>query len=321
MKKHINKIILAVILTLSVAATWLYAKPGNVATYYDFINEYNYGDGTFSYEPANEKEEKVPIPSVKKEESPKKEEKKKEIDSTTKYLIFFLVLGLIDVILYFSKEKKKETKKEKHCGTSDYYYYEISPTTKKSKPDKSDTLRINNEISKMFTEHIKDETEKQFLLNRYQDYLAIQEARMNFDYEAINTKTTDEMYNQYRMQLEMIKKKHQRKIMKDFSYISGKIAKVEKVNDQTIVTMGMHVRFIDYIINEKTEKVVFGKNDKKTNVYYQMVFVRNDKKNSITKCPNCGAEIKKGVDTCEFCRSKITKESDEWLLARKRSTV
>lgn len=310
-KGFLNKIILVVIITLSVAATWLYANPGNVATYYDFINEYNYGDGTFSYEPTNEKEEKVPIQSVKKEE------KKKEIDSTTKCLIFFLVLCLIDVILYFSKEKKKE----KHCGTSDYYYYEISPTPKTSKTDKSDTLRINNEISKMFTEHIKDETEKQFLLNRYQDYLVIQEARMNFDYEAINTKTTDEMYNQYRMQLEMIKKKHQRKIMKDFSYISGKIAKVEKVNDQTIVTMGMHVRFIDYIINEKTEEVVFGKSDKKTNVYYQMVFVRNDKKNSITKCPNCGAEIKKGVDTCEFCRSKITKESDEWLLARKRSTV
>ena len=316
MKEHINKIILVVIITLSVAATWLYTNPGNVATYYDFINEYNYGDGTFSYEPANEKEEKVPIPSVKKEESPKKEEKKKEIDSTTKCLIFFLVLGLIDVILYFSKEKNKE----KHCGASDYYYG-ISPIPKTSKTDKSDALRINNEISKMFTEHIKDETEKQFLLNRYQDYLAIQEARMNFDYEAINTKTTDEMYNQYRMQLEMIKKKHQRKIMKDFSYISGKIAKAEKVNDQTIVTMGMHVRFIDYIINEKNEEVIFGKSDKKINVYYQMVFVRNDKKNSITKCPNCGAEIKKDVDTCEFCRSKITKESDEWLLARKRSTV
>ena len=44
-------------------------------------------------------------------------------------------------------------------------------------------------------------------------------------------------------------------------------------------------------------------------------------KPTTTKCPNCGAEIKKGVDTCEFCRSKITKESDEWLLARKRSTV
>ena len=77
MKEHINKIILVVIITLSVAATWLYTNPGNVATYYDFINEYNYGNGTFSYEPANEKEEKVPIPSVKKEESPKKEEKKK----------------------------------------------------------------------------------------------------------------------------------------------------------------------------------------------------------------------------------------------------
>lgn len=173
----------------------------------------------------------------------------------------------------------------------------------------------------LFAKYVKDETEEQFLLDRFQDYIAIQNARMNFDYDTINAKTTDEMYNQYRMQLEMIEKKHQKKVMKDFSFVNGSVVEIEKIDDQTILTMEMNVKFYDYIINKENNEVVFGEKDKKISVYYLMIFVRNDKKNTITKCPNCGAEIKKGADTCEFCRSKITKESDEWLLARKRSTV
>ena len=43
MKEHINKIILVVIITLSVAATWLYTNPGNVATDSGFDTSYDGG--------------------------------------------------------------------------------------------------------------------------------------------------------------------------------------------------------------------------------------------------------------------------------------
>ena len=47
MKEHINKIILVVIITLSVAATWLYANPVDVATDSGFDTSYDSG-GSYS---------------------------------------------------------------------------------------------------------------------------------------------------------------------------------------------------------------------------------------------------------------------------------
>ena len=35
-------------------------------------------------------------------------------------------------------------------------------------------------------------------------------------------------------------------------------------------------------------------------------------------CPKCGAELKNtSTNVCEFCRTKITKETEEWLLSEK----
>ena len=47
-KSFLNKIRLAVILTLSVAATWLYAKPVDVATDSGFDTSYDGGSGGYS---------------------------------------------------------------------------------------------------------------------------------------------------------------------------------------------------------------------------------------------------------------------------------
>ena len=48
MKEHINKIILVVIITLSVAATLLYANPVDVATDSGFDTSYDGGSGGYS---------------------------------------------------------------------------------------------------------------------------------------------------------------------------------------------------------------------------------------------------------------------------------
>ncbi len=307
--KKTQKIILVVILVLTVSATWLYANPKNIATYYDFVYEYNSGDGDVYLEPSNGNEEVSQLPSSEKKDTSKNDKSNTYSSDLSKedfypYIITFILLVLlIPIEKYATKREAKE-----RLG------YAKAFENRKYDPK----LSLN---PKLFSKYIQDETEEQFLLDRFQDYIAIQNARMNFDYDAINAKTTDEMYNQYRMQLEMIEEKHQKKIMKDFTFVNGRVVEIQKIDDQTILTMQMNVKFCDYIIDEKTKEIVFGKRDEKISVYYLMVFVRNDKKDTITKCPNCGAEIKKGADTCEFCKSKITKESDEWLLARKRSTV
>ena len=169
-----------------------------------------------------------------------------------------------------------------------------------------------------FSKYIKDETMEQFILNRYQDYLAIQYAWMEFKYEMLSNKTTNELYNQYQMQLETLKTKGQKNVMKDFLYVDGMITSVSKVNNQTTVTVEIVTKFYDYIINEKNQVIIRGNDSKKVSMHYRMVFIKNNSLKSKTHCPKCGAELKNtSTNVCEFCRTKITKETKEWLLAEK----
>ena len=84
--------------------------------------------------------------------------------------------------------------------------------------------------------------------------------------------------------------------------------------------MEIVTRFYDYIINQKDEKILRGDDYKKVTLHYQMTFVKSTKKSIATNCPNCGAKLKKtSTNVCEFCKTTITKESKEWLLAEKKS--
>ena len=56
-----------------------------------------------------------------------------------------------------------------------------------------------------------------FITDRFNDYVQIQNAWMNFDYNTLRSKLTDELYNQYAMQLDTMKIKNEQNIMRDFN--------------------------------------------------------------------------------------------------------
>ena len=281
MKEHINKIILVVIITLSVAATWLYANPVDVATDSGFDTSYGGGSGGYSGGSSSGS-------------SHNNSEKWKKLSTPEKLLALMPLWMHISIIIWI--------------------YVEISR-------DSINTLSLNKNkaiTEEEFSKYIKDETMEQFILNRYQDYLAIQYAWMEFKYDMLSNKTTNELYNQYQMQLETLKTKGQKNVMKDFQYVDGMITSVSKVNNQTTVTIEIVTEFYDYIINEKNQVIIRGNDSKKVSMHYRMVFIKNNSLKPKTHCPKCGAELKNtSTNVCEFCRTKITKETEEWLLAEK----
>ena len=281
MKEHINKIILVVIITLSVAATWLYANPVDVATDSGFDTSYGGGSGGYSGGSSSGS-------------SHNNSEKWKKLSTPEKLLALMPLWMHISIIIWI--------------------YVEISR-------DSINTLSLNKNkaiTEEEFSKYIKDETMEQFILNRYQDYLAIQYAWMEFKYDMLSNKTTNELYNQYQMQLETLKTKGQKNVMKDFLYVDGMITSVSKVNNQTTVTVEIVTKFYDYIINEKNQVIIRGNDSKKVSMHYRMVFIKNNSLKPKTHCPKCGAELKNtSTNVCEFCRTKITKETEEWLLAEK----
>lgn len=284
-KSFLNKIILVVVLTLSVAATWLYANPVDVATDSGFDTSYDSGG---SYSSSS---------SSSYSHSSSSSYNHSSSSSASAGEIFLEVIAVLCIWLII-------------VGIC-YLCAKIQ-----DKHDKKQLEKIKNEFSK----YIKKESMADFVFERFKDYVDIQNAWMEFDYDVLGNKTTNELYNQYLMQLETLKAKGQKNVMNSFTYVKGKVTNIEKTDNQLAVTVEIVTRFYDYIVNQENGLILRGSDKKKVTLHYQMTFVRSTKKSIATNCPNCGAKLKKtSTNVCEFCKTTITKESKEWLLADKKS--
>ncbi len=179
------------------------------------------------------------------------------------------------------------------------------------------TLDHSKELSDdKVKEYIKDFERIPFLRERYDEYLKIQEDWMNFDYDDLRTHLTDELYNQYEMQLDTLKTKNQKNIMKNFNYRDSMITAISKENKQITVTIELVVTFIDYI--EQNGRAVRGSINIPITQHYELTFVLTETK--LNNCPNCGAELNKdSSQKCEYCGSIISRVGNKSVLSKKES--
>ncbi len=159
---------------------------------------------------------------------------------------------------------------------------------------------------------------KKFINDRYNDFVTIQNNWMNFNYDGLRKMLTDELYNQYEMQLDTLKVKNEKNVMSDFELKDSTITSIIKNDDKVTVTAEFIIEFYDYIT--LNEKVVRGNSNAKVIQHYEMTFVCNINKSNNKKCPNCGAPLDDSASkVCEYCGSVITSLSDKWVLSKKVS--
>ena len=162
--------------------------------------------------------------------------------------------------------------------------------------------------------NIEDFKKKAF--NIYKD---IQEAWMNFDTDKIRKLTTDEIYNMYSSQLETLKLKNQKNIMKNIEYVDAKITDIASVNDIITINVYLRVKVLDYVINVKTNKTVRGRDNARLDIEYNLTFVKSetdDKK--VETCPNCGAPVDIiSSATCPYCNSVLVKNASDYVMSKK----
>lgn len=185
------------------------------------------------------------------------------------------------------------------------------------KENKIDGLPLPTKFDvEIIKKEIKDFKEEEFLQEAYDLYLKVQEDWENFNYEGLRKKLTDELYNQYEMQLELLKMNHQKNIIKNIELISSRITDYKKENNTNEITINMTVSLIDYI--EEDGEVVKGSKIKRIKQLYNLSFIKNDK--TIDKCPNCGKKIEeKSTQKCESCGSIIPNINSDWVLSKKQS--
>lgn len=159
----------------------------------------------------------------------------------------------------------------------------------------------------------------EFKTQAFNIYKDIQTAWMNFDTDTIRKLTTDEIYNMYSSQLETLKLKCQKNIMKDITLEEVKIIDIKEINNIITTTVYMRVKCYDYVIKEKTSETVRGKDNQKIIIEYVLSFVKSKVNNkSEEKCPNCGAPVDIKVSaTCPYCDSTLVKDAADYVMSKK----
>ena len=166
---------------------------------------------------------------------------------------------------------------------------------------------------------IPDFNENKFLKNGYDMFLKIENAWMNLDMEDVHNLITDEMFNMYDSQLDMMKVKNEQDIMSDFVLKGSAITGFLEQNDTIEIKTQYIIEFYDYIIDKDSKKVTSGNKSRKVRMHYEFTFIKNKDKNSkIDVCPCCGAKVDvNSAGTCEYCGSKIIGNNSNWVMAKK----
>lgn len=159
----------------------------------------------------------------------------------------------------------------------------------------------------------------EFLRSAFKIYYDIQIAWMNRDIDSVRNILGDEIYNSYKMQLLPLIASDQVNVMEDIKLKNTEISTINIDNDKQIVNVFMEVTCHDYIIDNKTKKVLRG-SKKKVNYYlYKLSFERTISKDILTKCPKCGAPLGEGHSVkCEYCAAVITRPTDKFVLIDKK---
>lgn len=200
----------------------------------------------------------------------------------------------------------------------------ISINVKHKKIASKDTNKID--ISK-YKELTQEQVNKimpslnvlEFNFKAYQIFYDVQMAWMDFDYDQLKENLTDELYNSYVMQLDILKSKNHKNVMKEFELIESHIFDLKEENGLYIAKVFLSVRFKDYVENVNTGIIVRGSvNNKVCNTYVLTFICTKEKSNNINKCPNCGAEVEGNTSgTCEHCKSKLINKTYNWVMSKK----
>ena len=161
-----------------------------------------------------------------------------------------------------------------------------------------------------------DETYETLKAMAYQKFIDIQNAWMNFDYDNLKLNCSDELYNTYHEQLEVLKAKNQQNIMTDFEEINTRIIDAYESDDYKTIEIYLAVSFYDYVEDEK-KKIVNGSDVYKIVNHYVLTFIRTAN-SEIKNCPKCGAPLEDiKAKRCSYCRSKIAIPSRDFVLTKK----
>ena len=306
MKKKILAVILAALLTLSIPSTL-------VSAYYtlplDVGNFHRYSGGSTHRSSGGSRSRSSGSSRTRSSSSSKSH----SFDlSNPDDVIFIIAIFLIPIIITVVTIKHTN-KRKKHSTTSDSYRV----------PSELMPIDYTDKITDFIKQTDIDFNAEKFISWSKNVFITLQTAWTERDWEKIRAIEKEELFEQHNAQLQ--------------EYIRlGRINCIERINvnqaflhryvrDENFehLTVCMEVRMIDYIIDEKSGKLLNGNKTDDIYTTYLLTFIRRKGiKTTIidgviaNSCPHCGAPVDSAsAGRCEFCGSIVHTGEFNWVLS------
>lgn len=212
-------------------------------------------------------------------------------------------------------------------------YFVKSPSTssRKAKTYKNIPPMFPYNATEQITEFIKQNDEnfdtEKFLSWAKKVFIALQAAWTERDWEKIRTLEKEELFEQHNIQLQEFIRLGRINVMDNIQIIDAYLHKFGIDENYEHLIVSLRATMNDYIIDEKSGKVIAGDKYEVFDTIYQMTFTRRKGiKTNIVKgrivsiCPHCGAEVESSsAGKCQYCGSVIHSGEFNWVLSNLES--
>lgn len=182
------------------------------------------------------------------------------------------------------------------------------------------TISVSEQIRQIDPEFLSDN----FLAWTREVFLKIQQAWTDRNWKVIRPFESNELFNTHNSQLNEYIKNHKINVVEKINISNATLREFRQDGDKEVLVVELHAVMRDYVIDEKTKKVLESNPNKDWYMKYLMTF--NRKKGVLTKagtsnksttnCPNCGAPTEiTSSGQCEYCDSVITTGEHDWVLS------
>ena len=209
-------------------------------------------------------------------------------------LIIIIVVIIIIVIISNSKTGGVTNRSNNH--------YSIKLMTQEEIDTIDPSIKIKETMDKVFDLYVKEQV-----------------AWMNFDYEGLRAILSDELFNDYKMQLETMELGMEKNMMEDIVMVDGGIISIRNTDLTQELKVKLHVRMKDYIINTADGKPKHGDPNKIMDNNY-IITLERSRREEIHNCPNCGGELKDNAsEKCKYCDAVLVKGSKDFVIVKQEN--
>lgn len=221
-------------------------------------------------------------------------------------LIFFGIWGLARVGM----------KKSKPTGKRGYNTYAM--------PEQLKPIDNTVAISRFITENGDSNfSADKFIAYSKNLFVTLQAAWTERDWEKIRTLEKEELFEQHNTQLQEYIRTGKINIIERINVNQSYLQKYKRDKEYEYITVYMAVRMNDYIIDERTRKVLKGDPNVDYHMNYLLTFMRKRGIKTVlingvqsSSCPHCGAPVNTAsAGRCEFCGSVVKAGEFNWVLS------